>query len=117
MPERPCKPSFVAGPFGPGGEHSSRALIAQGLVSEQPGSSRRATFVPCGTLPYWLLLQVGFAVPLESPRARCALTAPFHPYRFPGGLFSVALSCGSPRLAVSQHPALWSSDFPLATSF
>jgi hypothetical protein len=29
-----------------------------------------------------------------------------------GGLFSVALSCGSPRLAVSQHPALWSPDLP-----
>ena len=29
-----------------------------------------------------------------------------------GGLFSVALSCGSPRLAVSQHPALRSPDFP-----
>jgi hypothetical protein len=31
-----------------------------------------------------------------------------------GGLFSVALSCELPRLAVSQHPALWSSDFPPA---
>ncbi len=29
-----------------------------------------------------------------------------------GGLFSVALSCESPRLAVSQHPALWSPDLP-----
>src|SRR5213592_876449 len=29
-----------------------------------------------------------------------------------GGLLSVALSCGSPRLAVSQHPALWSPDLP-----
>jgi len=29
-----------------------------------------------------------------------------------GGLFSVALSCGSPRLAVNQHPALRSPDFP-----
>ena len=29
-----------------------------------------------------------------------------------GGIFSVALSVGSPRLAVSQHPALWSPDFP-----
>src|SRR5437764_5957683 len=27
-----------------------------------------------------------------------------------GGLFSVALSCGSPRLAASQHPALRSPD-------
>ena len=38
---------------------------------------------------------------------------PGHPARTPiGGLFSVALSCGSPRLAVSQHPALRSPDFP-----
>ena len=29
-----------------------------------------------------------------------------------GGLFSVALSCRSPRLAVSQHPALRSPDLP-----
>ena len=29
-----------------------------------------------------------------------------------GGLFSVALSCRSPRLAVNQHPALWSTDLP-----
>ena len=32
--------------------------------------------------------------------------------RAPGGLFSVALSFESPRLAVSQHPALRSPDFP-----
>ena len=29
-----------------------------------------------------------------------------------GGLFSVALSVGSRRLGVTQHPALWSPDFP-----
>ena len=29
-----------------------------------------------------------------------------------GRFVSVALSLGSPPLAVSQHPALWSSDFP-----
>jgi hypothetical protein len=29
-----------------------------------------------------------------------------------GGLLSVALSCGSPRLGVTQHPALWSPDVP-----
>ena len=32
-----------------------------------------------------------------------------------GGLFSVALSVGSPRLGVTQHPALWSPDFPQAS--
>jgi len=51
------------------------------------------------------------------PGRWCALTAPFHPClctasRAIGGLFSVALSCGSPRLAVSQHLALWSPDLP-----
>lgn len=29
-----------------------------------------------------------------------------------GGLFSVALARGSPRVAVSNHRALWSPDFP-----
>ncbi len=31
--------------------------------------------------PYSVLLPVGFAVPPALPPARCALTAPFHPYR------------------------------------
>ena len=31
-----------------------------------------------------------------------------------GGVFSVALSLGSPPLGVTQHPALWSPDFPRA---
>ena len=60
----------------------------------------------------------GWGLP-SRPRHRgrwCALTAPFHPYR-PGrgpggGLFSVALSRGSPRVGVTNHPALWSPDFP-----
>src|SRR2546426_4767976 len=53
----------------------------------------------------------------------CALTAPFHPCplragsiqtrrRPAGGLLSVALSVGSRPLGVTQHLALWSSDFP-----
>ena len=29
-----------------------------------------------------------------------------------GGVVSVPLSVGSPRLGVTQRPALWSSDFP-----
>nr|VFK51686.1 MAG: hypothetical protein BECKTUN1418D_GA0071000_101014 [Candidatus Kentron sp. TUN] len=30
--------------------------------------------------PYLVLLQVGFTLPPRLPEARCALTAPFHPY-------------------------------------
>src|SRR3954468_19634031 len=64
------------------------------------------------------LLRVGFTVPHRSPGARWSLTPPFHPYQqryrssTAGGLFSVALSRGSPRVAVNDHPALWSPDVP-----
>ena len=68
------------------------------------------------TLPYLVLLQEGFAVPSVSPRKRWALTPPFHPYRLPGGLFSVALSSGSPPVRVTNLLALRSPDFPLAAS-
>src|SRR5512133_1306245 len=75
------------------------------------------TRLAAGSPPYSLLHQVGFALPPPSPGARCALTAPFHPCHARlsapfGGLFSVALSCGSPRPVVDRHPALWCPDFP-----
>ena len=71
--------------------------------------------------PYLALLPMGFAVPRLSPGGRCALTAPFHPCLIPpspkrgraiGGLLSVALSLALRPVAVSDHRALWSSDFP-----
>src|SRR5262249_10258277 len=54
--------------------------------------------------------------------ARCALTAPFHPYLPPtlvggfGGFLSAALSVGSHPPGVTWHPVLRSPDFPLRTS-
>ncbi len=71
-------------------------------------------------LPYLVLLRVGFAMPRTLLPERCALTAPFHPYRdlaieavsslwhFP----SDALQRAIPD--VIRHAALWSSDFPLS---
>jgi len=57
--------------------------------------------------PYSVLLPMGFTLPPLSPGARCALAAPFHPCPRrrggAGGLFSVALSLGSPPPAVSRH--------------
>src|SRR3546814_5491828 len=64
--------------------------------------------------PYLILLRVGFAVPPPLPGARCALTAPFHPYlpscprpetsgASEGGLLSVALSLGSPPPGVRSE--------------
>src|SRR3972149_7241773 len=78
---------------------------------EQCGQHYRSPIWPCS----------GWALPCHGmlPPARCALTAPFHPYRSPemnqedlGGIFSVALSIGSRRPGVTWHPALRSPDFP-----
>ncbi len=46
-----------------------------------PGSRAGRT-----TLPYLVLLRVGFTLPPVLPPARCALTAPFHPYRTVAGV-------------------------------
>jgi len=55
-----------------------------------------------------VLLRMGFTMPVPLPVRRCALTAPFHPCRRSvagaGGLFSVALSLGSPPPGVTRHP-------------
>ena len=66
------------------------------------------------------LLQVGFTEPHRSPGTlvvsyTTVSPLPIRPARRPaptGGLFSVALSRGSPRVGVTHHLALWSPDFP-----
>jgi hypothetical protein len=62
--------------------------------------------------PYLALLRTGFTLPYLLPGKRCALTAPFHPYPFQGGIFSVALSVNSRRPGVTWRHTLWSPDFP-----
>src|SRR5690348_13029069 len=62
---------------------------------------------------------MGSALRPLLPAARWALTSPFHPCPLAhvsrrGGLFSVALSLGSPPPAVNWHLVLRSSDFPPA---
>ena len=63
-------------------------------------------------------------MPSLLPSPRCALTAPFHPYRAPsafacetlGGLLSVALSVGSRPPGVTWHLIRRSPDFPPPSS-
>jgi len=54
--------------------------------------------------PYLVLLPVGFAVPFPLPGPRCALTAPFHPYRCGQRRFAF---CGTfPRVTpAGRYPA------------
>jgi len=61
------------------------------------------------------LLPVGFTEPRQSPGVLVVsytTLSPLPPAGAGGGLLSVALSRGSPRVAVSHHRALWSPDFP-----
>ena len=78
----------------------------------------RVRTVPCR--PYSVLLPVGLAVPLLLPVARCALTAPFHPYRRPvafarpaGAVYFLwRYPWGRPRRTLSGTVSRWSPDFP-----
>jgi hypothetical protein len=68
-------------------------------------------------VPYLALLRVGFAVRPLLPAARCALTAPFHPYLCRSRGHRRYAFCGTfrrprGRPGVTRHPALRSSDFP-----
>ena len=68
------------------------------------------------TLPIWPCSGWGLPRPASHPAAgellphHFTLTLRWHTSA--GRYVSVALSLGSPPLVVSQHPALWSSDFP-----
>ncbi|GIR33667.1 MAG: hypothetical protein CM15mP46_6620 [Alphaproteobacteria bacterium] len=78
--------------------------------SNLPGHRYRIAPVAKGNAcPYMVLLRMGFTMPVLLPVRRCALTAPFHPYRrirfrHPAVLFSVALSLGLPPPGVTRHP-------------
>ena len=73
------KPNSVAlgGLSAQGGGHLSGPRVAARLERPTRGSWRAGPALSA----YLVLLPVGFALPPESPRTRCALTAPFHPYR------------------------------------
>jgi hypothetical protein len=78
---RPCSRSGSAL-----NDHSSRPRITAGLqqpTRESGAPGRHASWLRSRetTLPaYLVLLRVGFTMPPALLPARCALTAPFHPY-------------------------------------
>ena len=106
-----------------GDDHSSSPVITDGI--KQPTRKPRTgrPMIACcqaNAPPYLALLRAGFCLPRPLPAARCALTAPFHPYRRLGlaaspqaVYFLCHWSVGLPRPGITRHTALWSSDFPL----
>ena len=94
-------------------DHLSGTTVADGLKRAYPSDGRAGL-----SRSYSPLLRVGFAKPPRRRDAGALLPHrfSFSPVRRSGGgvFFSVALSVGSRRPAVSWHPALWSPDFPHA---
>jgi len=76
MGQTVCKPGSVLTPKG-GGDHSSGMPVTRHLVQPTRATIRKQ--IMCCS--YLVLLPTGFTLPLPLPAARCALTAPFHPYR------------------------------------
>jgi len=101
-------------PFPAGDGHPSGHTVTG--VLERPTRDRSAG----NRGPCLALHRVGFASRRRHRRRWWSLTPPFHPCLCDpivrsgviGGLLSAALSVGSPRLEVVQHPALWCPDFP-----
>ena len=95
--------------------------VAERLARPTRRAVRKPTRGPKRRPPsYSVLLPVGFTLPPPSPKARCALTAPFHPYprtqaealarrRF---AFCGTFPWGRPRRALPGTVFPWSPDFP-----
>ncbi len=122
-----CKPGSVSTPGCPGaGEgHSSRPTIAGRLEHSHPdtapGPKSRRLSGPLSTMSLFELAPGGACLAAGHPAVARGLL----PHDFTltcaeasgeswaiGGVFSAALSLGSPRVAVNDLPVLWSPDFP-----
>src|SRR5690554_2305245 len=98
-----------------GHSHSSGHAIADGL-KRLPRDFRAGRSLPEGTSQIDLAPDgVYHAPPVTVRPVSSYLTLspfPSSPKRPDGSLLSVALSLRLPSVAVSDHPALWSPDFP-----
>src|SRR5258706_6939050 len=109
--QRACKPGSVFACAKD--DHSSGTSVAGRLARPTRTAARKRALYR----PYLVLLPVGLAVPPSSPKARCALTAPFHPclalrpsavsslWRYPWSRL---------RRTLSGTVFPWSPDFPPA---
>jgi len=98
--------------------HSSGTAVTDCLLQPTRESARNRRCGQAAYSPIWSCSRRGLPCRELLPVARCALTAPFHPYRqksedTTGGIFSVALSMDSRPPGVTWRPVRRSPDFPL----
>ena len=116
MGESACRPGSVR-PLARGGDHPSGTVVADSLVrpTRELGRTALKRSRRERQFPFLTLLRVGFTKPPQSPAVLVVsytTVSPLPLRKRRGGLFSVALSRGSPRVGVTDHPALWSPDLP-----
>src|SRR5512134_2042593 len=104
------------------GDHLSGAPVAGTPRCDRPWGGSGAGHTPpplCGLAPDGVCRAgpvtgtAGALLPHRFTLARSDTACAAPPV---GGLLSVALSVGSRPLGITQHPALWSSDFPRGTA-
>lgn len=99
-----------------GDDHSSGTAVACSLKRHYPRTSGGP---PLNVLLFGLApdgVYHAFSVTGKAVSS-CLAISPLPEAPASGGIFSVALSLGSPPVAVSDHPALRSPDFPPADKF
>ena len=117
--EPACRPGSVHPPTRAGG-HPSGTAVAGSLVrsTREHRAGRPQTLAQAAAeaaRPFLTLLRVGFTEPPQITRALVVsytTVSPLPLAEAEGGLLSVALSRGSPRVGVTDHPALRSPDLP-----
>ena len=117
--EPACRPGSVPA-LSAGGGHPSRTAVADSLVrstrGHRAGSPQTLAQAPKGPLdlaPGGVYLAVSVTCDAGG-LLHHRFTLTFRPWP-KGGLFSVALSRGSPRVGVTDHLAVWSPDLPHRT--
>ena len=94
--------------------------VADGLEARYPSSTYGQQVAEDPPEDCLRLHAVGFAMPPSSPKERCALTAPFHPYRCrEAPAVSFLWHCPEPAsrlVVISHHRVLPCSDFPRPTN-
>jgi hypothetical protein len=83
-----------------------RHRVPRAAYPQARASNPRAPARPHRGAAFLALLRVGFAKPSRSPGMLVRSYRTVSPLLLGSGLFSVALSRESPRIAVSNHPAL-----------
>ncbi len=109
-----CKPGSVHHPKAVGWPFIWDARYRTPRATDPGGDAEMRLAGEPAHRPYLVLLLVGFTMPLPLPAARCALTAPFHPYpRHARAVCSLwHFPWGRPRRTLSGTIFPWSPDFP-----